>query len=370
MVLFAICLSVAALVGLFRARPGQGQFLALTFVLAYLAVHLPGMLGGLVRGADLQLMFTEWQQSLYWLAAPFFALVLQSQRMVVRTARLVQFAGVMLALVYIFILVAVLAGVVDFVAIYKHLAETGEFVSRGGNFVVYKGFLYLGVAIVFLVAIRPRHWAAWSVLTGIALVMTLTRGFLLSTAVAVLLLLLAQRRTLTFTFGLMLALGAAFLVWVYLPTLTTGLVSGRAASNNQRIEDALFIWEHATAVTLFLGEGFGSLIIDRPLIENTFLWALWKLGLVGMFFWMAPMLVCAYYFARMPRNENYRLACAYFFGTLLVYLQTMTNPYLNNPIGLSFVMMALFALRTLAHPGDGSKTSAAAAPPAPRPEPS
>jgi hypothetical protein len=29
-------------------------------------------------------------------------------------------------------------------------------------------------------------------------------------------------------------------------------------------------------------------------------------------------------------------------------VQTVTNPYLNNPIGLSFVMAAIFSLQTLA----------------------
>jgi hypothetical protein len=32
---------------------------------------------------------------------------------------------------------------------------------------------------------------------------------------------------------------------------------------------------------------------------------------------------------------------------ILVYVQTLTNPYLNNPIGLSFVMVAIFSLKTL-----------------------
>jgi hypothetical protein len=35
------------------------------------------------------------------------------------------------------------------------------------------------------------------------------------------------------------------------------------------------------------------------------------------------------------------------FGTVLVYLQTATNPYLNNPIGLSYVILSIFSLRAL-----------------------
>jgi hypothetical protein len=38
---------------------------------------------------------------------------------------------------------------------------------------------------------------------------------------------------------------------------------------------------------------------------------------------------------------------AFYFSVVLVYIQMLTNPYLTNPIGLSFVMMAIFSLRQL-----------------------
>jgi hypothetical protein len=353
MALFVPCalIGLAALIA--ARRITSGQRLALIMVLAYLTVHLSGLIVGSIRGRDVGDMLTELQQSLYWLAAPFFALVLQTPRMVTRSAKLVQISGVLLALGYLGVLIGSALGYINFVALYGRLADSGEFVGRGENLFVYKGFLYLGIAIVFLVAGRGRYWRTLAVVVAIALALTLTRGFLLATSFAVLLMLLMEGRKSTFVLGLLLVFAAAIVVWEYIPLQSGGTTteSRFEASNNQRIVDTMYVADKLSWRTIIVGEGFGSPINDRPMIENTFLFVFWKLGLAGVVFWLSPIVLCTYYYLRVPRGEPYRLAGAYYFGVVLVYVQTLTNPYLNNPIGLSFVMLALFSLRTLSAPG-------------------
>jgi hypothetical protein len=348
MLLFAPC----ALVGLFalfaRRRISEGQLLAFGLVLAYLAVHLPGIINGAIRGEDAGDMLKEFQQSLYWIAAPFFAIVLESPKMVERSAWLVRFAGLVLAFGYLGVLAGGALGVVDVLALYARVQETGEFVGRGEALFFYKGFLYLGLGVLFLIAMRGKYWLPLSIVMAVALVATLTRGFVLSTSFAVLLLLMAQGRRGATTVVFAAAVAAAFAVLVYLPSLTVGMLDSQGISSNQRIADAAYIASHASAGTFLVGEGFGSLINDRAGIENTFLWATWKLGFPGLIFWFVPLMLVTHFFFSIPARFTNRLACAYFFGTILVYAQTTTNPYLNNPIGLSFVMLALFSLRTLA----------------------
>jgi hypothetical protein len=363
MALFVPCalIGLSALVA--TRRITSGQKLALMMVLAYLGVHLWGLVVGSIRGRDASDMLTELQQSLYWLAAPFFALVLQTPRMVRRSAALVQISGVLLALAYLGVLIGSALGYIDFVALYGRLADSGEVVGRGENLFVYKGFLYLGVAIVFLVAGRGRYWRTLTVLVAIALALTLTRGFLLATSFAVLLMLLMEGRKATLVLGLLLVFASAFVVWEYLPSQSadTSTESRFEASNNQRIVDTVYVADNLSWRTFTVGEGFGSLINGRALIENTFLFIFWKLGLAGVVFWLSPIVLCTHYFLRVPRGESHRLAAAYYFGVVLIYVQTLTNPYLNNPIGLSFVMLALFSLRTLSAPGMPARMS----PPAP-----
>ena len=78
MLLFGVCLLVFAVAFAFRLRRMDGQRLAFGLVLIYLIVHVFGLVVGALQGADASDMAAEFQQSLYWLAAPFFALVLQS----------------------------------------------------------------------------------------------------------------------------------------------------------------------------------------------------------------------------------------------------------------------------------------------------
>ena len=347
MALFVACVC-AGLVAMGLRRRTDGQLLAGALVAAYLLVHLPGLIIGGLRGAEPADMLKEMQQSLYFLAAPFFALVLQSPNMVKRTGTLVVVAGVVLASAYVMLLAGLAAGRLDFDALYAAFSVSGEFFFRGESYFFYKGFLYLGVSTVFLLALRGPHWFALLLLVVGALVLTLTRGFVLSTSIAVLLMLAAQGRWRTAGVASLAAAAAAFLVWVFLPSLDDAFSGQRDVSNNQRFEDVAFIVENASVRTLLIGEGFGSLINERLNIENTFLWVLWKLGVVGVAFWCVPFAICLYYYARIPRRRpEHRLGSAFFFSVCLIYIQTQTNPYLNNPIGLSFVLLAIFSLRSL-----------------------
>jgi hypothetical protein len=351
MVLFAACLCATLVAILFPRRHSDGVQLAMLLVFIYLLVHVAGLVVGAINGASLSQMLSEFQQSLYWLAAPFFALMLQSERDVQRAARLVRIAGITLAGVYLAILMSLLAGIIHLGSVQAIVGPSQEIRFRSGEFFIYKGFLYLGISIVFFVATRPKHWLLLVTLIGLALAFTFTRALLISTAAAVLLMLCFQGRWRAAVPALLLTASAAFLVWIYLPSTDTKIGGNFDVSTGQRLEDMTYMAEHATPSTLLIGEGFGSLINNRLGIENTFLFMLWKLGVLGLLFWLLPLSLCAYYYSKISNRRSNPLANAYLFGTILVYVQTIANPFLNNPIGLSFVMLALFSLRTLSRRG-------------------
>lgn len=348
MVLFGLCLVVGWLSVLFPKRRYDGLPLALGLVGAYLVIHLSGLIAGATKGTDLPVMFTELQQSLYWLAAPFFACTLASSAYIQRTARLVQQAGILLAFGNIAVISCLVSGLLSVETFLSLLPENGEVASRGGGLLFYKGDLYLAIALVFLVSLRGRHWRLTALVISAVLIATLTRGFIVSTSLAILILFALQRRKVGFLIGMLLVAIAAALVWLYLPTLNEGLSSSRAMSNEQRLDDMDFLWSNTSLKGVLFGEGLGSPIDERMNIENTFLWAFWKLGIAGLAFWLAPLVLCMAYFSEILNGRENRLACAFLCGTILVYAQTLTNPYLNNPIGLSFVMLSLFSLRTIA----------------------
>lgn len=347
MVLFGICLLVAVAAALIRTRKTDGVALMIGIAIAYSIMQLCGLVVGSINGASSKEMLPEIQQSAYWLAGPYFAMLLQSERRVRTTAHLVIAASVLLSLLYVGAILAFLAGIMP-KALVEHLSESGEIAFRGEDFFFYKGFLYLCIGLEFLVAMRVRFWLPMAMLVGAALVLTLTRGFIISSGVAVIALLFCQGRWRSAVVAVWLALLAGFFVFIYFPSTGGGLATARDISTSQRIEDWNYMVHHATSWTFVFGEGFGSLINDRYNIENSFLWVVWKLGLVGLIFWLFPFFLCFHYYLLVPDRRDNRLANAYFFGVMLVYVQTVTNPYLTNPIGLSFVMLGILSLRRLA----------------------
>jgi hypothetical protein len=347
MVLFAACLAATLVAILFPRRRSDGVLFAMLLVLIYLLVHVGSLVVGAIQSNDPGQLPAEFQQSLYWLAAPFFALMIQSDEDVRRYARVAQGAGIALACTYLAILVGLISGALPVGLVRTVLGRGGEISFRSGEFFVYKGFAYLGISIVFLVANRGKHWALLATLVAFAIALTFTRGYILSTSVGVLLMLCVQRRWRVAVPAMLLVAAAAIFVLIYLPSVDSAALANRDQSTNQRLEDMTYMLYHARVTTFLVGEGYGSMINARFNIENTFLWALWKLGTAGLIFWMTPLSLCVYYYNKIPNSRSNPLANAYLFGTVVVYVQTSTNPLLNNPIGLSFVMLSIFSLRML-----------------------
>lgn len=350
MILFAACLGCTALLVISGRVRGNGFLLAALLLLGFAISHFPALMFGLAKGGPLGDIFLDISPLLYWLMVPFFAIVLRSERMIERTAELIKFASLALAIFYILSVLGLAFNLIDFSLFYQRLDATGEFFFRGESLFFYKGFIYLGIGVVFYLALGGRFWRLCMVLLVSALILTLTRGLILSAAVATIFLLWRMGRRQALAVALLCIAFAAFAVWFYLPTLSrTDLLEQRAISNSIRFGDLAFMLSNFDLKTVLLGEGFGAFINGRLSIENSYLTIWWKIGALAVAFWMLPLGLAWYYFSRIQRTSSkYRLAMAFFFGVILIYVQTATNPYLNNPIGLSFVIMAVFSLRTLA----------------------
>ncbi len=352
MVLFGIAMAVTAvfLVGRpagWAAVDGQER-LALGVVAAFLLTHAGAVVIGVLNGYPTADIATDIKPLIYLMIAPFFALCIKTPDDVRLAARLLRIAGIVLALAYLVIWTGLTLRLLDFERIYPLFNDTGEFFFRGDTFFFYKGFLYLGVGIVFLLAHRSPASLPLAVLVTVALVLTLTRGFVLSTSIAVLALLaIRDRRILVAAIPVIVAVG--LVVLAYLPSLDQGYLEQREKSNAIRGGDWAFFVDNASFGTMLVGEGFGAPFNERLLFENTFLWSLWKAGIPSLLFWLSPLAMATRWSLIAVRSpEHGMLAAAWWCSMLLVYVQTSTNPFLNNPIGMSIVLMALLSLRVLA----------------------
>lgn len=359
MVLFALCICASMVLLVFhKNNDGDAVLFSLGLSVVYLLVHGFGFFNGAIKGNDWADLFNDAQPSLYWMLAPFFAIMLGSVSVVRATATMLCLSGALLAIMYLISVAGLWSGILEFDKFYQSLDSTGEFFFRGENFFFYKGFLYLAISIVFLMFMRGRLSRVALFLVIVAMTLTLTRGFVISTAAAIIFMLIGLRRWKSLAAALVLTLVSGFFVWFYLPGTSAGFSEQREVSNNVRLDDLTFMLENASASTLLIGEGFGSYINERLNIENSFLWIGWKLGVVGLIFWLLPLVMSFVYYRRIDKDDlNHNLACAFFYSIILVYIQTGSNPFLNNPIGLSFVLISLFSLRTLANISDSRQVA-------------
>ena len=351
MYLFLIVIMLFFTPQFWRQISGDVAF-AFGMVIVFFVVHLPPMLVGIVKGVDPATVFAEVQPLFYFTLLPFFAQVLHKKQYVELTSVLIRHSGLVLALGYIVTLLCLFLGFLDFQKTYDFLNKTGEFMFRGLNgFFVYKGFLYLCLSLIFIIAMSRLHKILLVILLSSSIALTLTRGFMLSTFISIVLFFLLTRNIKALT----LILTALFFVAVLLfgdlmfSDESIFLRKDVDVSDATRFEDIEFMLTNVNSLSLLFGHGFGSLISGSRLnIENSFLWIWWKSGLVGLIFWISPLILCYRSFKQIPiASASFSLGCAFFCSVVLIYIQSTMNPYLTNPIGLSFVMIAIFSLRKI-----------------------
>ena len=79
MVLFALCICASMVLLVFhKTSDGSAVLFPLGLSVVYMLVHGLGFFNGAVRGADWIDLLNDAQPSLYWMLAPFFAIMLSS----------------------------------------------------------------------------------------------------------------------------------------------------------------------------------------------------------------------------------------------------------------------------------------------------
>lgn len=346
MLLFAACLGVWLLASGYRKRP-EGQWLAFLLVYSFIGSLLFGLLVDATSGASWSRIAAEIQPLLFWLTAPFVAMAIYSPAMVERSAQIIMYGGCLVACVLLATMGALAVGLLSLAQFYTWGTNSGELFFRSDISFFYKGLFYVAVALVFTVVLKPRLWLVMSAILAFAIAASLTRGLMLAPVLTVIFALMSARRHGT------------VLILVLIGTAISGLYSqdfieilfrdsSRASSSSVRVADMLSFLESFDAATLLFGDGAGTLLNGRQGVENSYMWAIWRFGIAGLAFWLSPIIISFYYYRKISRHSAFRkLASAFFYGMVMLYIQTAINPFLNNSIGISYALLAIFSLRLL-----------------------
>lgn len=362
MLLFAACVVASLVVALTSTRQRDGLGTAVLLVLGFFASLLPGLLVDAENGTTISTIALELQPLLFWLMAPFVAMAMQDVKTIEKAASIILYGGLAVAVVTSALMAGLYVGAVNFGRLYLWADATDELFFRSRTNFFYKGHFFVGVALVFCIILTPRWWKSIAVVLGLSLILSLTRGLYLAVLIAIAMSFLSARRS----FAVIVTIVIATTVVIVYGQVLINLIfdPNRLISSQARSRDFAYFLATFDYKTLIFGDGTGVLLNGRRNIENSFIWMVWRFGICGLLFWFTPLFLVTRDFMKIPYgSDHHRIASAFFFGTVMLYVVTAFNPFVNNSIGLSYLLCAVFALRRLGR--DAAATYGSASDPAP-----
>jgi hypothetical protein len=152
----------------------------------------------------------------------------------------------------------------------------------------------------------------------------------------------------------MLSIGLLFVGLAGVVLINAALPSVKI-SNAIRADDAKEIlnsldWHNFIAVPWYkviFGHGFGAAILGRQAIEITYANLFYKQGLMAILFWLFSPVYLVWRIRNILDERFRSVAIPFLMSTALVYLVSLFNPFLSNPIGMSVVMISMVAVRVI-----------------------
>ena len=265
-----------------------------------------------------------------------------SEKVIRRAFDILLLAGKIMTILYlVYIILTDITGIVSYVAAYQTL-ETDSFMFRGiGSAIFYKGFIFLPIAAVGF--LKEKQYV-WLILTSIAIYYTYTRGLYLLLVVGLLAYYLKTHhvdiiKIVAFVLVVFLFYEIAEVMGLF--SFDESFKENREESDFIRLLIIQQVFDAVTYWSVIMGHGFGYSIGERTThMEISYLDIFHKQGLLGIFFWVMLLYVLLYY-GKLVSEKYKETADFWVTAALMIYLQSFFNPYINTPMGMSVVLLAL-----------------------------
>jgi hypothetical protein len=315
--------------------------IAYIFISYSILLAVATIIGFINYGNDARIIENILMQS-FFLLLPFYSLFIKNEDDVKKVIGILKFASLFIAIIYLSVLLLIALGVLDFVTVYLTISNSVEFMGRGESAFWFKGYLYLCIGLYFVdteenvVLKRIKQ-----LIILVAVYFTFTRGFILALFVSVFLYQLFFRSflksalVLIFSVIIIAAFGDYYLASSF----------DRGESDSIRKMQLEQVASSVDPASIFIGHGFGKGVPIRDNhFEINYLEIFHKQGLVGLMFWFAILIYISILYINCKRLGYEKEARPFLLATLFVYIQSATNPYLTNSMGLNMIMISIVSL--------------------------
>jgi len=305
-------------------------------------------------------IYTDIKQQLYFLMLLFFGFVITELNvlgLIFKWLRYITLSFSILYIIYMFIVSLDILRPEEVniflegsnIVKYEEISFRGQF----GCF-FYKSFYFFPIGIfAWWFHDKGKLSKIFSIIILTALTLTLVRGLILSAIVIALVLFFVKyffTKTITIpklalSFIVILVVG---LIQFWIVQLLIGDKSSGDAIRQDQLTSSGQIVSSFPYQDLVFGYGFGSQNIPRPThMEFMYIEILIKQGIIGLFFWLYLLISVTLRLLRSINIENESLVLIILSGLFLAYLESLTNPFLINSIGMSFVLISIVGSQLL-----------------------
>ena len=315
------------------------------FFSSFIFLQLMGSCIGLLNGAR-SLVFIDIKLQSYFLSILFMFFYISDIAKVKMVLAIFKYTVLGVAISYVIYLILMFNNILDFEEIYKLFSVPKDFMFRGtSGMFFYKGFIYLPlVLLLFLIEKRISFLPIFILL--VAIYYTQTRSFWILGVLAVFAGIIYKLKRNNFKISLIsfvifniLLLGA----FVLFSFFYNGLDGDRLKGDSIRIETVVQVIENVNVLSLFVGHGLGVGVPIRPVhMEVAYAEIFHKQGVLGLLLWFL-LLIDSLKMMLVAKSEK---NTAFFFGIsiLLIYIQSLFNPFLINSMGIGFILFAYISL--------------------------
>ena len=334
-----VLLTVLSLI-LFKKQKIKDEYLIMLYV--YIVSLLLSSVIGFLNGASLAAIFNDVKPLLFFIYLIPFTFLIKTSVDIERVIKLLKISAIILSLLYFLYLIIYLFYPIVMFAL-APLDNNGEIFFRGdGPFFFFKGFFFIMITVFLINKRKIIDWVILFILL-FAIFLTLTRGFYVALVVPYIILSiihLINSRKIKIN-NLILILSFLILLAIFLPYLLNFL-GDRSESNAIRFEIIKNVNNAITPLSMIFGHGFGVIAgVDRVHLEISYYEILHKQGIIGLVIWMIPLIYC---FNKLIKDRKEKLDKKFFLAILSVYILSLTNPFINNPLGLSIIVISMIAM--------------------------
>jgi hypothetical protein len=344
MILFVIAIFIQIIVS---TRPKYKVNPTIAFyMLIYISLTLLSTILGYFNESKVEFIKENILMSSYFLIFPFFYYLITKKEDVDKVINLFRISSLLMASLYLLFIGLVFFRFLAISEVYQ-LIDNPEIAFRGTDFAIfYKGFIFMCCGFFFFLTSKNiKHLYLAILIILPAIFATLTRGFIISIVSTYFIYFLFKKKS----FSILIIMVTIF-VFSFAKNFYEESLGDRTDSDQMRYIQVDQVFNKITFTSFFFGHGFGSGVEIRDNhFEVNYIEIFLKQGLLGLMFWISLFLIIIKKYIKVINNNNNNIHYAnpFLFSVIFLYIQSASNPFLSNSMGLTILFLSFTCLNVL-----------------------